>query len=331
MKLAEILALCANEGIELSVVDGALRVTATRNRVSDAVRQVLKDNKLLLIAMLGTDHAALEDGDDLVADPARLLTLQPVSFAQRRIWLESTLSDKAIYNTRLAGSIRGPVDVPALEQALRGLIERHAVLRTVYRDDDGEPVQEVLSGASFTLIHREPANLDDATREMLLLELLDHEMLYAFDLSSELPMRAHLLSFAADHHELVLTIHHIATDGWSTGILLRELDALYGASLSGLPCPLPPLPIQYVDYAAWQRGQLVGLRMEALLGYWRDRLDGAPTLHTLPHDRPRLAQQQHVGGYHLQVIDGPLQAGIASLCAQLWQKSNQSMARLRYR
>lgn len=317
MKLADILAMCAKEGIELSVIDGALRVTATRSRVPDAVRQVLADNKLLLIATLGTHDAALEDGDDLVADPSRMETAQPVSFAQRRIWLESTLSDTPIYNTRLAGTIRNQLDVAALSLALQGLIERHAVLRTVYQDDDGEPMQVVLPGTSFALVHLECVNQDADARDTQLDALLEHEMRYPFDLATELPIRAQLLSFAPDHHELVLTIHHIATDGWSTGILLRELDVLYGTCLSRMPSSLPPLPIQYVDYAAWQRGQLAGPRMEALLDYWRGRLDGAPTLHALPHDRARLSQQQHVGGYHLQVIGGSLHAGLADLCAQV--------------
>ncbi|MDR6674926.1 amino acid adenylation domain-containing protein, partial [Xanthomonas sp. 1678] len=317
MKLAEILALCAKEGIELSVVEGALRVTAMRNKVPDSIKDVLKANKLLLIAMLGRNSIAGDEGDNLVADPSRLQGPQVVSFAQRRIWLESTLSEKAIYNTRLAGSIRSAISVPALTQALRALVQRHAVLRTVYIDDDGEPLQQVLPAAGFDVIEHDLRHLAAEAQHQFHAALLDQEMLHPFDLAADMPFRAQLLLFAPEHHELVLTIHHIATDGWSTGILLRELDELYGAFVAGTPSPLSDNAVQYVDYAAWQRGQLSGARVEALLDYWRERLADAPTLHTLPLDFPRASQQRHAGGYHLQLIGPDLQAGIRLLCAEL--------------
>ncbi|MDY4342213.1 MULTISPECIES: condensation domain-containing protein, partial [Xanthomonas] len=317
MKLADILALCAKEGIELSVVEGALRVTAMRNKVPDAIKEVLKANKLLLIAMLGGKRVRIGDGDDMVADPARLQGVQAVSFAQRRIWLESTLSEKAIYNTRLAGSIRISLWVPALTEALHALVQRHAVLRTVYLEDDGEPLQKVLPVAEFGIIEHDLRDLGAEAQQQFLAALLEREMLHRFDLSADIPFRAQLLAFAPDHHELVLTIHHIATDGWSTGILLRELDELYGAFSAGAPSPLPDNAIQYVDYAAWQRDQLAGARVEALLDYWRDRLADAPTLHSIPLDFPRPPVQRHAGGYHLQLIAPDLHAGIRSLCAEL--------------
>ncbi|MFD0727704.1 condensation domain-containing protein, partial [Lysobacter brunescens] len=318
MKFSDILALCEKEGIELSVKDGALRVVSTRNRVSDEIREILKSNKLLLISMLGGGGDASYREEEIVADPRHLETPQVVSFAQRRIWLESTLSeDKAIYNTRLAGTIRGPLDVAALEAALRIVIDRHAVLRTVYIDDDGEPLQRVLQHYDFALFRHECASLDEAGRETFMRALVDREMLHDFDLARDLPIRAHIVQHSEGHHDLVLTIHHIATDGWSTGLLMRELDAAYGACIRGGAHGLPDLPIQYVDYAVWQRARLSGASLERLLDYWRDRLDGIQTLHDLPLDFERKSVQSHQGRHLDQRIEPALARGLERLSSSL--------------
>ncbi|WP_250465108.1 condensation domain-containing protein, partial [Microbulbifer litoralis] len=318
MKLADILTLCRQEGIELQVKGGALRVTATRDRVSDKVKDLLRANKLLLIAMLGQDETSGYRDEEIVTDPSRLLSPLVTSFAQRRIWLESTLSDdKAIYNTRVAGTIRGELSLEALEAAFTTLVERHAILRTVYIADEGEPLQKVLPIADVYLVKEDHQDRKADEQTALLQSLLAREMLHSFNLSSDLPFRVHLLKFAADHHELVITIHHIATDGWSTDILLRELDTLYGAYLRSEPNPLPDLPIQYADYAAWQRAHLSGRSLEKLLDYWRERLDGVSTVHSLPMDFERPQRQGHSGGVHLQLLDEALTAGLTTLSSSL--------------
>ncbi|WP_242691354.1 non-ribosomal peptide synthetase [Lysobacter enzymogenes] len=268
--------------------------------------------------MLGQGGAADYRDEDIVADPALLLSPQATSFAQRRIWLESTLSDdKAIYNTRVAGRIRGELSLDALEAAFTAIVARHAILRTVYLADEGEPLQKVLPAAQVRVSLSDHRGLDADAQAAALRALVDREMLHPFDLGRDPPLRVHLLEFADDHHELVITIHHIATDGWSTGVLLRELDALYGARLRGEPDPLPDLPIQYVDYAVWQRARLSGRSLETLLDYWRERLDGVAAVHGLPLDFERPQRQGHAGGVHLQRLDAASAAGLAALSSSL--------------
>ncbi|UAA37425.1 amino acid adenylation domain-containing protein [Paraneptunicella aestuarii] len=302
MKFVEILSLCEKEGIELSVKDGALRVVATKNKVSDEIKEILKANKLLLLSMLGGDGEAYED-DTIVADPDLQRSPQLTSFAQRRIWLESTLSeDKAIYNTRCSGVIRGALNADMLEAALNAIIKRHAILRTVYLDEQGEPMQQVLQDYTFTMQRYDHTQLTAEQQEAQLKELVDREMVWEFDLSSDIPIRAHLIKRRDEEHELIFTIHHIATDGWSTGIFFRELNTFYAALLEGKEAPLDDLPIQYIDYSVWQRSRLQGKQLEKLLDYWRDRLDGVATLHQLPLDFERKAEQSHKGSHYNQIL-----------------------------
>ncbi|HEX7239088.1 MAG TPA: condensation domain-containing protein, partial [Longimicrobiaceae bacterium] len=222
----------------------------------------------------------------------------PLSFAQQRLWFVDRLEPgSSAYNLPLALRLRGPLEARVLERTLRETVRRHEALRTVFREAGGEPVQVVRPAGAAPLPVVDLAGLAGETREAEALRRVREEALRPFDLERGPLLRARLLRLGEDEHVLVLAVHHIVSDGWSMGVLTRELSALYGAFGRGEGSPLPPLPVQYADYAVWQRGWLAGDALERQLAWWRERLAGAPPLLELPTDRPRGAgrEQQRAG------------------------------------
>ncbi|HZF07810.1 MAG TPA: amino acid adenylation domain-containing protein, partial [Thermoanaerobaculia bacterium] len=219
------------------------------------------------------------------------LTTAPLSFAQERLWfLEQLTPGLAVYNVPLPVRLAGRLDPAALGRALRVLVERHEVLRTRFRAASGEPVQEVVPAGDFAFFLPRVDLSGLAAREGEAARLAAEEAARPFDLGRAPLVRARLLRLASEEHLLLLTFHHIASDGWSLGVALSEIAALYVGE------PLPELPIQYADYALWQRGALQGEVLARQLDYWRERLAGLPPLE-LPVDRPRPAVRQHHGGW----------------------------------
>ncbi len=220
----------------------------------------------------------------------------PLSFAQERLWFLSRLDpDSATYNIAAALRLRGRLDTPALEGALRQILRRHAVLRTTFDAVDGRARQNVgpVEGLDLPLV--DLSALPAALREPELRRLIDEAAQLSFDLERDLLLRPLLLRLGQDEHGAVLVMHHIAADGWSMGVLIRELAALYRAFTQGQPSPLPDLPIQYADFARWQREWLKDERLDRELAFWRDALAEAPVLQ-LPTDRPRPPVQTFRGG-----------------------------------
>ncbi|WP_318212295.1 non-ribosomal peptide synthase/polyketide synthase [Streptomyces sp. SJL17-1] len=223
----------------------------------------------------------------------------PLSFAQRRLWLISQIEGpSAVYNIRVAQRLRGPVDRDALQAALRDVIGRHEILRTVYGVTAGEPHQRVLPAAEQDW-HLETRDVDPADPTALDRETAD-VVGHAFDLATELPLKARLLSTGPDDHVLVMAVHHIAGDGWSMGPLGRDLSTAYAARTAGTAPAWEPLPIQYADYALWQR-ELLGAQddPESLFArqsaHWRTTLADLPEELALPYDRTRPAALGHTG------------------------------------
>ena len=211
----------------------------------------------------------------------------PLSFAQQRLWfLESLQPGTALYNLPQVWHLRGPLSVPALNQALAEIVRRHEALRTVFAvKESGEPVQVVLPPDPFPLVELDLSELPEPEAERILSE----EVRRPFDLRRGPLFRAALLCLGFEEHRLLLSMHHIVSDGVSVDLLAEELSVLYRAALEARPSPLAPLPVQVPDFAVWQRSWLAGEALGRQLAWWRERLEGAPVVLELPTDRPRPA------------------------------------------
>ncbi|HEV7516109.1 MAG TPA: condensation domain-containing protein, partial [Thermoanaerobaculia bacterium] len=224
------------------------------------------------------------------AIPRRGLGTAPLSFAQQRLWfLEQLEPGNARFNILTAVRIQGEIDPPTFARALDAVVERHESLRTRFESRNGQPAQHIDPQLAIPLPEADLAGLPEDRREKILHALVKQEAATPFDLARGPLTRALLLRMAAGHRVLVLSMHQIIVDRWSRGVLVRELTALYEAFLDGLPSPLAELPIQYADFAVWQREWLTGEVLDRLLGYWQRQLGGTLAVLDLPTDRPRPA------------------------------------------
>ncbi|MET0399318.1 MAG: amino acid adenylation domain-containing protein [Longimicrobiaceae bacterium] len=238
----------------------------------------------------------------------------PLSFAQQRLWLVDRLEPgSAAYNMPSALRLRGVLDTAALRATLGEVARRHEALRTVFEERGGTPVQVVRPPAPVALPVIDLRALPRAARERRALALADAEALDPFDLVRGPLLRALLIRLDDEDHVLCFTLHHVVSDGWSMGVLVREVSAIYGALSRGREPELPDLPVQYADYAAWQRSRLGGDALEGQLAYWRERLAGAPRLLEIPTDRPRAAGQGGRAGSHAFTLPAELSRGLREL------------------
>ncbi|HIF6746665.1 TPA: amino acid adenylation domain-containing protein, partial [Serratia marcescens] len=236
----------------------------------------------------------------------------PLSFAQQRLWFLTQLKGMSeTYHIPLALRLHGRLDRQALQHSLDALYARHESLRSRFITREDRPQVQILPANGLPLafhdLRRHPAQADTLCRQAAT---------QPFDLTQGPLVRAALIRLADEEHLFLLTCHHIVSDGWSTGILLRELGALYGALRRGDADPLPPLTLQYPDYAAWQRRYLTPERLAAQAQYWRETLIGAPALLTLPTDRPRPTVQSFSGGEVPIAIDAELTQALRQFSRQ---------------
>lgn len=233
------------------------------------------------------------------AVPSNEVFVFPLSFAQQRLWfLHQMEPTNAAYNMPLAFRLSGPLEVDALQWALDEIVRRHEILRTTFDVLDQEPVQLISAAGNLTLAVTDLSSFPLSISEVEAETLASEEAQRPFDLKRGPLIRAMLMRLATDEHVLLVTMHHIISDGWSQTILMNELGALYEAALAGRNSPLPELPIQYADFAEWQRQYLQGELLEQQLDYWRKHLTGAPPSLQLPTDRPRPAVQSFNGARH---------------------------------
>jgi amino acid adenylation domain-containing protein len=220
----------------------------------------------------------------------------PLSFAQERIWFLDRLEPgNIVFSIPNMMRFKGNLDVAALERALNEIVRRHEILRSTYTERDGRPFLVVQPFAPFDLPVADLASLPQREREEEAARLCAEEARRPFDLTCDLMLRGSLFRLAGDDHIFFQNRHHIASDGWSYGVLMREVESLYRAFAAGEPSPLPELSIQYADFALWQRDWLQGERIENLLAFWRAQLADVPALLELPTDRPRPPVQSYRG------------------------------------
>jgi amino acid adenylation domain-containing protein len=244
----------------------------------------------------GARGSGAEDSE-LVARPHG--ETAPLSFAQQRLWfLDQLEPGNVAYNMPLAVRLRGRLSVEALERCLTEITRRHEILRTTFATVEAQPVHVVAPPCAVSLPFVDLTTLPDAARETEVQSYIRQEALTPFNLSGGVLWRAKLLRVGETEHVMLYTMHHIITDGWSMDVLVREVSALYTAFAQGQPSPLAELPVQYADYAVWQRAYLRGERLEKQLDYWRRKLDGAPSTLELPTDRPYPKTPTHRGAEH---------------------------------
>ncbi len=246
----------------------------------------------------------------------------PLSVAQQRLWfLDQLEPGTAAYTIRAAVRLLGPLDIGALERGVHEIVRRHESLRTSFPAIDGQPAQiiaPVNAPHDGRAVHESPLQVIDLRevptdrREAEALRLAADEAGRPFDLARGPLLRVTLLQLDQEAHALIVIVHHIVSDGWSIDVLIRELMALYQAFSRGQPSPLPELPIQYADFAQWQRAWLQGEPLEALLAYWKERLRGIAPLD-LPAYRPRPPLQSATGAQQMLLLPGDLSDAIRAL------------------
>ena len=219
-----------------------------------------------------------------------------LSYAQQRLWfLEQFAPHNALYNIPITLRLEGTLNQTALEQSLQEIIQRHEALRTNFITVDGEPNQIIQTQNNWTLAVIDFQHLSTTKQEIAAQQLAQQQAIHSFDLANEPLVKGTLVVLNDREYLLLLCMHHIVSDGWSMDVLVQELASLYEAYTQGLPSPLNPLPLQYADFALWQRQWLQGEVLQSQLSYWENQLAGAPTLLSLPTDRPRPAAQSFEG------------------------------------
>jgi amino acid adenylation domain-containing protein len=240
----------------------------------------------------------------------------PLSFSQQRLWfLDQLAPGNPFYNVPGVARLTGRLDAAALERALTEIVRRHETLRTTFPAVEGEAVQAIAPPAPLPLPRIDLRGLPPAAREEETARLAAAEARRPFDLAQGPLVRERLLLLEDEEHLVLFTLHHIISDGWSIGVLLRELGALYAAFAEGRPSSLPPLPVQYGDFAVWQRRTLGEHHLETQIAWWTERLRGLPALD-LPTDRPRPKMETFRGGREVRLLPAALAAGLQGLSAR---------------
>jgi amino acid adenylation domain-containing protein len=292
----------------------SLLATQVISRVRESFKVELPLRSLFeapqLSSFAGTVEQAMRDEQQVEAPPLVPVSREqvlPLSFAQQRLWfMQQWEPEGAAYHIAGAVRMKGALAVEDLEQSLQAVIERHESLRTVFPTIAGEPVQRVLEGVEWRLNEFDLSKLFAEEQEKEVAAIMRSQIQQGFDLTSGPLFRVVLVRVAADEHVLLLVLHHIIADGWSMGVLLRELVSLYESRRRGEQNQLPELRVQYVDYAQWQREWLSGEVLAEQVRYWKEQLAGAPPVLELPADRARPTVKTFAGARQSLSLDKEL-------------------------
>ena len=247
------------------------------------------------------------------AIPRRGTSSAPLSYAQQGLWfLDQFAPGSPRYNIPMALQLDGPLDVEVLARAVVLVVRRHEILRTTFIEDRGEPRQIVSTTSSVQMRFVDASAIEPAKRGRVVPRLVRQELWQPFELAQGPLLRISLWRMAADQHVLTATMHHIIADAWSVNVLLREITTIYASLVANRPAALPPLPIQYGDYAAWERARVEGPAFERTLTYWENQLAGVEPLD-LPSDRPRLATRTFAGAAQPWKLPREVSAGLREL------------------
>lgn len=281
--------------VKLWVEGDRLRCNAPEEALTTSLSAQISERKAEIITFLNQAHSASRSSSQAIHPFSRAGNL-PLSFAQQRLWfLDQMEPGNPLYNIPSAVRLKGSLNAVALSQSFNEIVRRHEALRTTFKTLEGQPVQVIAPTLTLPMLDVDLRQLSNDQRDAEVQRLANEEAEKPFDLAKGPLLRITLVHLDEAEHVVLLTMHHIVSDAWSTGVLVRELTALYEAFSTGQPSPLRGLPIQYADFAAWQRQRLQGEVLDAQLSYWQKQLSGSLPVLQLPADRPRPKVQTFQG------------------------------------
>jgi hypothetical protein len=285
------------------------------NNLTERIAALSPERRALLEKQLAVNHEKSLNLQIITRRPPGAFC--PLSIDQEHLWfLDQVNPGSYTYNISASFHLAGPLDRAALEQSFNEVVRRHESLRTTFSSVDGQPHQVIAPSLTLELPRIDLGHVPEAERYEVLKRRLAQEAQKPFSLSEGPLIRATLFRLGDTEHRLLMTLHHIVTDRWSYALLWQELSVLYEAFSKGLPSPLPELPIQFADYALWQRQWLKGEVLETRLSYWRKQLAGASFVLELPTDRPRPAVQSFHGKRQYRRQSKALWDRLRAMCRQ---------------
>lgn len=309
MNTLEFISYLRRLNVTLSVKEERLRCNAPPGVLTERLREEIARRKSDIIATIEAAPRTVPPTIPVMPRDRRL----PLSFSQERLWiLNQFVKDNFPYKTQIGLRLTGQLDTAALKRSLEGIADRHEILRTTFSLHEGEPAQIIAESIPLDLRLEDVSTLPPFEREIAAARLQRSEASRPFDPMRGPLIRPLLIRLHETGHILLVTIHHIIFDGWSAGIFCRELSSLYAGFTTGVQPSLPDLSVQYADFAAWQRDRLRGNHLNALISYWKERLENAPILQ-LPTDYPRPAALSFRGAHRLFEIPESLAASLDSL------------------
>ncbi|MEH2040965.1 amino acid adenylation domain-containing protein [Nostoc sp.] len=312
MTIIEFVSYLNSLGIKIWLEDGQLNYRAPKGVMNPDLKNQLLGRKLEILAFLEEAKSATDSSFEPIPSIDRSKEL-PLSFAQQRMWFLYQLeSQSPFYNEGLQLRVAGVLNIEALQQSINEIIRRHEILRTTFPAVDGKPLQIISPSLTINIPVLDLQSLEESEAQ----QIVTKEARQPFDLINGPLLRVTLLRLGPEFHVLVLIMHHIITDGWSMGIFIQELSSLYRAFTLSSPLLLPELPIQYADFAVWQRQWLTEEIQKQQLNYWKQQLAGAPPLLELPTDKPRPPVQTFSGATQKFQIDQNLSKQIKTFSQQ---------------
>jgi amino acid adenylation domain-containing protein len=307
-----------DDGISVEVTKDQLILEGPLYKIDEESRKQIQSNKQNIIAFIS--ELKLRQDASEVQMKRKTGDFQPLSFTQQRLWIVDKLNEGSFgYNMPMAFRVEGKFAVDVAEKTLEEIVNRHEILRTVYHEQDGSPYQRILPPQKVSITRHNLTKHKGEIQNNALWEIIVADSQKTFDLKRNLMLRASFVLLKSEDAEsaqsgvIVFNIHHIASDGWSMEVLVKEFMALYLGFVNGEPALLKPLPVQYADFSNWQRDTFQGQILDSELRYWEEQLKDAPLLHGLVLDKPRPASKQFVGEEVVTQLSASVAHGLQKL------------------